>query len=600
MKKIFFFASALVALASCTSDEYLGGGDFNNPSNDGSIQFTAANSKMSRADKTGADAATLLNNNFVVFGNKLASGNTQTVFDNYQVNYKTNTANTTESNTANWEYVGYQTKQTTPVDQSIKYWDFSANPYSFFAYSKGTGSAIVSVLDGGSSTAKNQGTYTIQGTAANLEKVYITDHFQVVPNVSSTQVTFPFKALTAKARIGVYETIPGYSISDIKFYSNASTGNVANGTLYTSSTLANGGTYTVTFDVAGKAKLAYANSGTGAGTKTSQDFGTFTLDADADYKEATAKYLGRSSEHATKTEYVNVLPNPAGTAMTLKVDYTLTSLDGSAETIKVTGATATVPAAYVQWQPNYAYTYLFKISDNTNGTIGTATGLYPITLDAIVTDASTADQETITTVAAHSVTTYAKGTNVTANNEYPAGDVYVVVDNGTALTVSTNAFLYTATIEAGAAQGITEATVENAIQHGGEASPYTVTDAAGKALTVTDAIGLTTVTSIPTDATVDGIAKTVNCAKFTVVAGKTYVFAYLATAGSATSEASNSYSSTATYYKKNAAGYYYEVSIADASAFGSEKANLYTSPTQPVYAYKVIKAVAAVSPSNRR
>lgn len=96
----------------------------------------------------------------------------------------------------------------------------------------------------------------------------------------------------------------------------------------------------------------------------------------------------------------------------IKVDYTLTSTDNSGETIKVTGATATVPADYVKWAANTAYTYIFKISDNTNGTTGSGSdpkGLYPITFDAAVVDM--AENTYLTTVSTPSVTVSQNGTN---------------------------------------------------------------------------------------------------------------------------------------------------------------------------------------------
>ena len=72
--------------------------------------------------------------------------------------------------------------------------------------------------------------------------------------------------------------------------------------------------------------------------------------------------------------------------------------------------------------PNYAYTYIFKISDNTNGWTGTASepsGLFPITFDAVVAEATdaNAEQTTVTTVATPAITTYQQG-HTSGTNEY--------------------------------------------------------------------------------------------------------------------------------------------------------------------------------------
>ena len=232
-----------------------------------------------------------------------------------------------------------------------------------------------------------------------------------------------------------------------------------------------------------------------------------------DYHEAASAgdFLARESSSATSTSQITALPNSTGAALTLKMDYTLVSRDGTGENIQVTGKTATIPAAYTKWKPNYAYTYIFKITDNE---------LVPITLDAIVTDTQDGSQETITTVTNRSITTYAKGTMVTANNEYLTGaNIYIIVDNGTTLDVTSsgNAKLYTAgiTLESGdnprpAAQGITEETVANALAHGGS-----VVDANGATLAVTASAGLSAITEIDDDDAPDGNAISVAGAMFT-------------------------------------------------------------------------------------
>ena len=114
----------------------------------------------------------------------------------------------------------------------------------------------------------------------------------------------------------------------------------------------------------------------------------------------------------------------------------MTPEDGSDGNIEVKHANVVVPTQYVKWKSNFAYTYLFKISDNTNGNTGTIgtdpEGLFPITFDAvIVAVADDKTQETITTFEDYSITTYANGSKVTTNDEYKNGeDIYVVKTNG--------------------------------------------------------------------------------------------------------------------------------------------------------------------------
>ena len=107
-----------------------------------------------------------------------------------------------------------------------------------------------------------------------------------------------------------------------------------------------------------------------------------------------------------------------------------------------------MPSIYAEWKPGFAYTYLFKISDKTNGYTGVydptnpddisinsdPAGLYPITFDAMVVDAEDNGhtQETITTVSTPSITTYQQKSTVVNANEYTANgnDIFVTVNDG--------------------------------------------------------------------------------------------------------------------------------------------------------------------------
>ena len=600
MKKHLIFATALAALASCSSDDFVGESPNGvNGQIDGAISFNMNTPTVTRA--AGSAAATSLNNNFVVYGYKTVSSSPQTVFDNYQVNYVTNTANTTESNSANWEYVSYKNlpngvstnvgvtafsaltgsgqANAAAIDQSIKYWDFSATQYDFFAYSLGKGNDHDSdpATDPQYARASKltNSTYTLQGSAAELGTCYISNKKTLTSlSTSTTEVDLEFLSFLSKVELKFYEIIPGYSVKTVKFYPSSDGASSTTPSLYAgSSVIPIGGKYTITFDENGKAQVALEASEPTPTTDTKIDFSaTLTNYKGAEYKEdnSSAIYLGRESNDATSTNTITVLPNPGNTnALNLKMDFTLISRDGSAETINMTGATAIIPAAYAKWKPNYKYTYIFKISDNTNAQSSSITGLYPITLDAVVTDTQDGTQETITTVSNPSITTYAKGTMVTANNEYlTSANIYIIVDNGTTLTTS-NAKLYTAEIDPGAAQGITEETVANAIERntdGGydfgtvlengttltdyytydeETNTYSpasgtangtttyykkvtasVKDANGKKLVVKAADGLSIIAQIEAADAPDGKVITVNGAKFTPTTPGTYVFEY--------------------------------------------------------------------------
>lgn len=185
------------------------------------------------------------------------------------------------------------------------------------------------------------------------------------------------------------------------------------------------------------------------------------------------------------------------------------------------GATATVPAEYTEWKSGYAYTYIFKISQDTNGsTGGSSTGLTAISFDAVVVDdEANGLQETITTVSDNSFTTYGyKDDKVTTNgNEYVNGtDIYATVYSAGATVAPQK--LYTVTLESGATQTINEASVANALvngKKGTDAKTWTVTDYAGKDMVVTETEGVaTTVDTVPAG---PGYTLKVNALKWTGV-----------------------------------------------------------------------------------
>ena len=99
-------------------------------------------------------------------------------------------------------------------------------------------------------------------------------------------------------------------------------------------------------------------------------------------------YLGRDKTTGISkpTDPKSILPCGKVGELTLKVDYTLVSTDGSGETINVKGATAKVADTYTDWTANKSFTYIFKISQKTNGSTGEGDnggGLYPIEFDGV-------------------------------------------------------------------------------------------------------------------------------------------------------------------------------------------------------------------------
>ena len=460
MKKLFYAAIALVLFAGCADNDYVGDKSLlDDTGGSGAIAFSSNTPAITRG--SGADAAASLGYKFNVYGVKSVSSTYSNVFATneysaeasydaapYWVWYTTSTANSTTSNTANWDYVGAagthgttDHQATLTADQTIKYWDYSADKYEFVAYSATVGTPTISKYqkDG----------FTVNATAAQLAGLYIADKKTVLPANYRETVQFTFRAAGTKVRLGIYETIPGYVVKNVSFRPNASEFDATtayaklsgsfNGTSSTAS-----GTYSVTYNATtGIAEF----DNTAASADNYFDFGTFAS-ASTDVGTTSTTPMWASGN----ADYQGVLPNTDNVGnMILYVDYDLYN-SVSGETIHVKGAKAVVPQAYMTWKPNYAYTYLFKISDNTNGTTGTEgtspEGLFPITFDAVtVATTDGAEVGTITTLSTPAITTYQAGSVSAAGVTYANanGAIYITVNtDGTLATLTAaNTKLYT-------------------------------------------------------------------------------------------------------------------------------------------------------------
>lgn len=413
MKKYYFVSAiAALALASCANDDFLGEVPGNNPSavNGKEISFSGEAGKTTRADgdKTGEQAAEYLKNNFIVFGCKTINGESKTVYDHYNVNWIEN---------KKWEYIGQAKNDLnkTATNQSIKYWDYSATDYKFVAFSLGEATQGTDITI--TKVDKDANSYTLKGTAAKLAKCFVADRITAKQTNAISEnnevlygqpVRFKFHSLGTKVNIGLYETIPGYSINSVKFYESNETGATFSETptLFASSATIQTDDNTkqksakVTFGDDNKVSVSWEEEEVtkAAITKSTKiTFGSLPKVEQDGNETAGDYYLSRENNKANCiVESANaVIPGNETGALTLKIDYTLIATDGSGETIEVKGANATIPAEQTKWESNKIYTYIFNISANTNGsTGGSSTGLKPITFEAIVTDIAGNQHET--------------------------------------------------------------------------------------------------------------------------------------------------------------------------------------------------------------
>ena len=467
---------------------------------------------------------------------------------------------------------------------------------------------------------------------AKLDSIFYSDRVEVATTNYGKPVTMTFRNFGSRVRVGFYETVPGYTVKIDTFYYDSD----ATAAVTTYSAMSDKSTSefkAALWNVNKEPKTGKGESGTNILTITYYGEGSVlnqpTVTNTTCTYTPTLKLGSGLTSAALKTSssdptwdsangaYTTVFPNEGcNNPMLIRCDYTLTAEDGSGETIKVKNARVVVPAEYMKWKPNFTYTYLFKISDKTNGTTGTNPsnpdegdeheGLHPITFDAVVVDATTGNQEYVATVSTNNVITYAKGSQVTTNAEYKAGeDIYVVNQSTKAGTDSKHSVIKPTAI--GTAAG--NAQVYKLGKAATEGEVYAHLNGAKMGITMnalSDGNAASIVTTVPL---ADGTNATIDAVKFTPAAlaegsnAEYYAYVYTTTAYEAPeyeSASEASYDNSKVYYFKTADsaqgandGVYYTASGISSDNFGTYKSKLYTvksdkTGTVGVYDIKVI------------
>ena len=170
--------------------------------------------------------------------------------------------------------------------------------------------------------------------------------------------------MNPKVRIAIFETISGYSVRNVMFY-DAAANNTPNATLFATT---DNGSFSI-------------------------DFGQMNYTAAEYYEMAGTEFLGRTTDaasfagNAEEDYYTMCFPNEEeGADFTIRIDYTLEATDGSGEFINMKDATAQIPAQYTKWEPNHAYTYIFKMYETTSNYTRSLDEYYHIRLDSVVVE----------------------------------------------------------------------------------------------------------------------------------------------------------------------------------------------------------------------
>ncbi len=463
MKQYLFLATAIATASlftGCSNNEYVGDQPEAFNGTDGAIAFSMGKANTTRGTLDAATSAGKLGNTFYVYGKKnvntAESPTWRTVFNTYKVQYKP--SESSASNTTGWEYVGnlwdnggYEKTNVRGevVDQTIKYWDYSASQYTFYAFSANlddvkTSDPKIKVVEFNPTTEQ----YIVKiKENAQIDKLYFADkkivpkaEYAGKPNTTAqeTAVKLTFRNLASKVRFGFYETVPGYSIQITKMYKDDNGTEASDFAAICPNIQVLRAPSQITVKYKPENDGAYPNYAYVASIKdynATSESGVWqsaaTFEHDGVFHNTTlSKTSAAPTWYDNSGDYTFVWPQEDNnTPLKIKVNYTLTSTDGSNEQIIVKGATAQIPVEYVKWKANTAYTYIFKISDKTNGSTGEGgpEGLYPITFDAVVQD-----------YANEGFTTTVSTPSVTASQD---GATFVSPDNGIRFALDKDIFL---------------------------------------------------------------------------------------------------------------------------------------------------------------
>lgn len=309
----------LLVLASCNGDHPLV-----DPSVSGrdAIAFGSSIAEQEQ-QTTRAVGLQTLHSAFHVWSYKALSGGMQSVIADYTVGYTVGSAGTTETNTADWDYVGVL------PGQEVKYWDYAATSYRFWGYA---GDGVNVSADGTTLTFPGLALSTTEPTTAlysSLKEVEKSGYGQTVQ--------LEFRRPYAKIRVAFYCAEPldvddEVTITGITFAPTE--GSIPR---------------------QGSMEILYPLTGPSTWSVTP---GALTQD-DLSYLDVTlTSTIGTSSDHAltakpnAEAEFYYVLPTSSGNpSFQLKAD------------VNEEPKTAVVPANFMQWKPNFFYTYIFKITE---------------------------------------------------------------------------------------------------------------------------------------------------------------------------------------------------------------------------------------------
>lgn len=263
----------------------------------------------------------------------------QTIMDQYRVAWNQNTAGTTSSNVADWEYVGISNPAQPTITQNIKYWDMQASSYRFFAFAPCNASGIVYAPNHTNPELANEYDITFKADAATPEDAPYISHLWFSNNIVDD---CPNRLYGQTVTMEFLKPVTKVNILLIDELGNEITDPAAAGITSLTFEPSNGGKIIQK----GTLKVSYPLQGV---TTFTQYLPKLEIEGDND-GVITMNRIGAKGSANDYSAWYYVLPHIVQNAFQLK----LTVSDKSRMT--------TVPSELMSWNPNIEYTYKFKLT----------------------------------------------------------------------------------------------------------------------------------------------------------------------------------------------------------------------------------------------